>query len=189
MGSAGTTTDGERPVAFLDRDGTLMVDTGYVSSPSQVELLPGAAEAVARLNQAGFPVAVVTNQSGVGRGYFGLDEYRAVAAELERQLARHGARVDVTTFCPRSPDDDRNRRKPKPDLYLEAAEALGRVPRQGVFVGDRMRDVAVAPRFGGQGWLVTAPAASDVELPPWLHRVESLADAVDQILGSAGATP
>ena len=88
---------------FLDRDGTLIEDPGYLSNPADVVLLPGAADAVRALNEAGIPAILITNQSGIGRGYYSEADFQAVQAELERQLSAHGARLDDVYFCPHDP--------------------------------------------------------------------------------------
>jgi D-glycero-D-manno-heptose 1,7-bisphosphate phosphatase len=146
---------GYRPTTvFVDRDGTLIRDTGYVSSPAEVELLPGAAEAVRLLNAAGVPVIVVTNQSGIGRGYFDMSTYRAVQERFLSLLAEAGARIDATYVCPHSPEDGCPCRKPGLGLYLSAASELGVETAGGLYVGDSPRDVLPARELGGVGMLV-----------------------------------
>jgi len=92
-----------RPALFLDRDGTLIVDTDFVRTPEEVVLLPGAATAVARANAAGWLTVVVTNQSGIARGIITEGDYQAVADELERQLGAEGAHLDLQSHCPHLP--------------------------------------------------------------------------------------
>jgi histidinol-phosphate phosphatase family protein len=147
--------EGYRPTtAFLDRDGTLIRDTGYVGNPDEVVLLPGAGEAVHRLNDAGVPVVIVTNQSGIGRGYFDVSAFRAVQARLESLLADQGARIDGTFHCPHAPGDGCECRKPGLALYALAAEKLGVETKDGLYVGDRSRDVLPAVSLDGLGMLV-----------------------------------
>src|SRR6202034_2557448 len=93
-----------RPGILLDRDGTIIVDHGYVGSVDRVDFIDGAPEAIARFNRAGIPVAVVTNQAGVARGYFGLDDVAAVHRYIAARLAEHGAHVDLFLYCPYHPD-------------------------------------------------------------------------------------
>ena len=93
-----------RPGVLLDRDGTLIVDSGYVGSVDDVQFLPGALEAVAALNAAGLPVAVVTNQAGVARGFFELAAVEAVHAHIDAALAEVGGHVDQWLYCPYHPD-------------------------------------------------------------------------------------
>src|SRR5258708_14273804 len=113
------------------RDGTIIVDHGYVGSVDRVEFIPGAAEAITRFNQAGFPVAVVTNQAGVARGFYGLDDVARVHEHISEQLAAHGAHIDLFVFCPYHPagvveafarhSEDR---KPGPGMAKAAQAAL-----------------------------------------------------------------
>ncbi len=92
-----------RPGILLDRDGTIIVDHGYVGSVDRVEFIPGAAEAVASFNAAAIPVAVVTNQAGVAKGLYGLDDVRRVHEYIAERLAEHGAQIDLFVFCPYHP--------------------------------------------------------------------------------------
>ena len=93
-----------RAGVLLDRDGTIIADTGYVGSVDRVEFLPGAVEAIAALNAVDIPVVVVTNQSGVARGLYGIEDVQAVHAHIDEALAAAGARVDMWLFCPYHPD-------------------------------------------------------------------------------------
>jgi len=180
-----------RPAVFLDRDGTLIHDRHYLSDPDGVELLPGAAEAVARLNRAGLFVVLVTNQSGIGRGMYGEDEYRAVHARLAELLAAEDARLDADYHCPLAPDapDPGAMRKPGAGMFLQAAREHGLDPAASWYVGDRARDVAPAGALGGRGILVrgaqTEPDAA--ESRGVIAVVDSLAAAVDLILSERGA--
>ena len=92
------------PAVFLDRDGTIIEDAGYLGDPARIRLLPGAAEAIGRLNQAGMPVVVVTNQSGIARGVLDEAAYQATRVELDRLLAGRGARLDAQYHCPHHPE-------------------------------------------------------------------------------------
>lgn len=173
-----------RAAVFLDRDGTIIEDRNYLSDPVDVRLLPGAASAVRRLNDVGFPVIVVTNQSGIGRGYFDEARYHAVAARLDRLLALEGARIDATYYCPHAPDDPScSCRKPGTALFLQAAREHGLDLSTSYYVGDRIRDVAPGLGFGGTGYLIEpGDVPEDQELPRRCRRVESLRDAVDHVL-------
>ena len=102
--SGPTPTSRGRAVLFLDRDGTIIEDAHYLGESERVRLLPGAADAIARVNRAGIPVVVVTNQSGIGRGFYDMAAYREVAARLDALLADHGAHLDATYLCPHTPD-------------------------------------------------------------------------------------
>lgn len=171
---------GFRPTTvFLDRDGTLIRDTGYVGNPDDVELLPGVAEAIRRLNDAAVPVVIVTNQSGIGRGYFDLSNFRAVQARLESLLADDGARIDGTFHCPHAPDDECECRKPGLALYALAADTLGVETRGGLYVGDRTRDVLPALSLGGVGMLVAGEGGEyDGPETPDVIRVPDLLSGV-----------
>ncbi len=172
-----------KPPVFLDRDGTLIVDRHYLSDPAGVELLPGAAQAVARLNGAGHPVFLLTNQSGIGRGYFTEAQYRAVHTRLVELLAAAGARLDGEYHAPHAPaePDPEALRKPGPGMFLRAAREHGLELAGAFFVGDRLRDVAPAERFGGTAILVRGPQ-SEAETPPYVQVVDSLAEAAERIV-------
>jgi D-glycero-D-manno-heptose 1,7-bisphosphate phosphatase len=173
-----------KPPVFLDRDGTLIVDRHYLSDPAGVELLPGAAEAVARLNGAGHPVFLVTNQSGIGRGYFTEAQYRAVHVRLVELLNEAGTRLDGEYHAPHAPadPDPEALRKPGAGMFLRAAREHGVELAGAFFVGDRLRDVAPAERFGGTAILVRGPQTEVAETPPHVQIVKSLAEAVERIL-------
>ena len=145
-----------RRAAFLDRDGTIIEDTGFVRDPGGVVLIKGSAEAIRKLNEAGWVVVVVTNQSGIARGLFTTREYDAVAAKLDLLLAEHGARIDATYMCPHHPEVTGacDCRKPGLKHYLAAAEQFGIDFTKGIFVGDRMSDLEPAKSLGGTGILV-----------------------------------
>jgi D-glycero-D-manno-heptose 1,7-bisphosphate phosphatase len=176
-----------RPAVFLDRDGTLVVDRHYLGDPAGVELLPGAAAAVRRLNRAGLPVLLVTNQSGIGRGYFSAADFERVQARLHALLGEEGARIDATYHCPHATGDGEGCecRKPAPGLFHRAAREHDVDLARSFFVGDRLRDVLPALDAGGTGILVgRAPHPADGgALPPGIARVATLPAAVDRILG------
>lgn len=145
----------ERPGVLLDRDGTIIVDHGYVGTVDRVEIIDGAPQAIAQFNQANIPVAVVTNQAGVARGYFGIEDVDAVHAYIADKLAEHGAKVDLFLFCPYHPDgivEDYKRssedRKPGPGMAKAAAEALHLDLGASWVVGDRPEDMALAEAVG-----------------------------------------
>jgi D-glycero-D-manno-heptose 1,7-bisphosphate phosphatase len=174
-----------RPAVFVDRDGTLIADPGYLSDPGAVRLMPGAAAAIARLNRAGYPVILVTNQSGIGRGMYDEAAFQAVQRRVEALLADAGARVDATYFCPHAPDRDPpcDCRKPEPGLFLRAANEHGLDLSASYFIGDRARDVEPAARWGAVGILVGDEGAG--EPPPGVVRAASLEAAVALVPGTA----
>lgn len=178
-----------RPAVFLDRDGTIIAEKSYLDDPDDVELVPGAADAVRRLRDAGYAVVIVTNQSGIARGLYSLDDYRAVAAKLEEELAAHGASPDATRFCPHHPDHTGpcDCRKPGTGMHRGAAEELGIDFDRSFFVGDKPSDVLPAGKLGGQGILVRtgygAEHEGDVSEETWI--VDDLAAAAERILEGA----
>ena len=181
--------DSLRRAAFLDRDGTLIIDRHYLADPDGVELLPGAGEAVAQLNAAGVLAILATNQSGIGRGYFTEEQYAAVHARLVEALARHGARLDAAYYSPtfEATDDPDAERKPGAGMFLRAAREHGADLARSAWIGDRPRDVAAAARFGARGFLVCSPEteAEGAAGMPWVTPVRSLAQAVEQMLADA----
>jgi formyltetrahydrofolate-dependent phosphoribosylglycinamide formyltransferase len=187
-----------RGALFLDRDGTLVVDMHYPGDPDRVALMPGAAAAVRAANAAGVPVVVVTNQSGIARGYITAAQYGAVAQRLEALLAAEGARLDATFHCPHWPEVSGpcDCRKPGTGMYRAAAAALGLDLARSACVGDRWRDVAPALELGGLGVLVPGrdTPADDVERardvgPPRVRIAGSLDDAVREALAFITAAP
>jgi D-glycero-D-manno-heptose 1,7-bisphosphate phosphatase len=171
---------------FLDRDGTIIQDAHYLSRPEQVRLIDGAAEAIARINSAMIPVIVITNQSGIGRGFFTLDDYAAVAARLDSLLEESGARIDATYFCPHSPDDKCECRKPGDLLFRRAQAEIPAIDlSQALYLGDRMRDIQAGLAFGGDGVLVPhsdTPTAETMEASQMARIAPSLGTALDWYL-------
>ena len=148
---------------FLDRDGTIIEDAGYLRDPAGVGLLPGAAQAIRQLNEHGLIVVVATNQSGIARGLITLDQYRATEQRLDQLLTLQGARIDAHYFCPHVPElsGPCDCRKPGSLLYRQAAERFGIDLPRSWWVGDRLRDVLPAETFGGKGILVLTGAGKD----------------------------
>jgi D-glycero-D-manno-heptose 1,7-bisphosphate phosphatase len=169
-----------RAAVFLDRDGTIIEDVGYLGDPERVRLLPGAAEAIGRLNRAELLTVVVTNQSGIARGLFDEKAYQATRVRLDRLLADQGARLDGQYHCPHHPElsGPCECRKPGPLLYRRAAEDLAIDLTASWWVGDRLHDVLPAVALGGRG-IVLGPVAS----APFLAAPD-LAAAVTGILAS-----
>jgi D-glycero-D-manno-heptose 1,7-bisphosphate phosphatase len=145
-----------RPAAFLDRDGSIIVDTGFVRDPGNVRLVPGSAAAIQKLNQAGWAVVVVTNQSGIARGLLTEADYVAVAKQTEVLLAEAGARIDASYMCPHWPPitGECECRKPALGNYRRAIDDLGLEPARSLFAGDRMSDLVPARLLGGRGMLL-----------------------------------
>ena len=161
--------------AFLDRDGTIIHDANYIRDPDDVALLPGAAAAIAKLNRAGVIVVVVTNQSGIARGWLSADDYESVRRRIDDLLAPENARIDATYMCPHFPEitGPCDCRKPGLKLYRDAIAHLGIDPTRSVFVGDRWRDVAPGVSLGGR------PIFLDVASSPPEDRERVRADGLD----------
>lgn len=176
----------DRHAVFLDRDGTIIEDAGYIADPVAVRLLPGVAAAIARLNHAGMPVIVVTNQSGIARELLDEAAYALTARRLDELLAAAGARLDGHYHCPHHPDftGPCECRKPGPLLYRRAAADHGLHLARSWWVGDRLRDVLPAERFNGKGLLIGQPAVHELSTSAAgrFPVVRDLAAAVDIIL-------
>jgi histidinol-phosphate phosphatase family protein len=183
-----------RPAAFLDRDGTIIHDTGYVGKEASVSLVPGAGAAIRRLNEAGIPVVVVTNQSGIARGLFTMADYDDVRAHVDALLAEQGARLDGHYMCPHHPEVDGpcECRKPGLLLFRRAADEHALDLGRSVFIGDRWRDAAPATALGGLGLLVLAPSTppgdADHARADGIAVVSSLGEAVDRFLAALPAS-
>jgi histidinol-phosphate phosphatase family protein len=143
-----------RAALFVDRDGTLVREIGYLSSPDDIELLPGVAGALRTARDEGLPVIVISNQSGVARGWFTLERVYAAMARLRVRLRAEGVELDGIYFCPHRPEDGCRCRKPSPELLERAAEDQGLSLRDSVMVGDKRIDAATGQNAGGRGVLV-----------------------------------
>jgi len=141
---------------FLDRDGTIVEDAGFLHDPGKVKLLPGAAQAIKQLNDHGYLAITVSNQSGIARGLYTVADYTAVQRRLSELLAAHGARLDGSYFCPHHPrfTGPCDCRKPGLKLFREAAEAFAIDFARSWWVGDRLSDVQPAAALGGKAILV-----------------------------------
>jgi D,D-heptose 1,7-bisphosphate phosphatase len=174
-----------RPGVLLDRDGTIIVDHGYVGTIDRVEFIDGAADAIAAFNQAGLPVAVVTNQAGVARGLYGLDDVARVHRYIAQQLSLNDAHVDLFLYCPYHPagvveafartSEDR---KPRPGMAKAAEAALNLDLAASWVVGDRPEDIGLAEAIGASAIYVGSG-----EYPrPGVRSFPSLAAAAPFIL-------
>jgi D-glycero-D-manno-heptose 1,7-bisphosphate phosphatase len=182
---------GARPALFVDRDGTIIREAGYLSDPDDVELLPGAAEGLARFQAAGYLVIIVTNQSGIARGYYSEAEYRAVQAEVVHRLAEAGIRVLDAYHCPHLPEitGPCPCRKPGTELFRKASREHRLDLGRSVFVGDRLRDVAPARELGGIGILVRTGYGREEAAGAGASFLvaRDLADAAHLVLDARGA--
>jgi len=143
-----------RPAVFLDRDGTIAEEVGYLNHASRFRMFPCAAPAIRRLNEAKLPVVVITNQSGVRRGYFPESLVHTVHRIMTDHLESAGAHVDAIYFCPHTAIDECECRKPKPGLLERAAREHVLDLRRSFVVGDRYSDIELARQVGSQGVLV-----------------------------------
>lgn len=170
---------------ILDRDGVINYDSdAYIKSPEEWIPIPGSLEAIAKLNQAGFKIAVATNQSGVGRGLLTETTLMAIHEKMEQALAKEGGHIDAIFYCPHTPDDQCSCRKPKPGLFYAIANhfncSLANVPA----IGDSLRDVEAALQAGCKPILVQTGKTIDEAI---IHQYSlltfpDLAAAVKEIL-------
>jgi D-glycero-D-manno-heptose 1,7-bisphosphate phosphatase len=182
-----------QPAVFLDRDGTINEEMGYINHLSRFKLLPQAVPAIRRLNAAGLKVVVVTNQSGAARGYFPASLVDEIHALLQKILAAGGAHLDGIYTCLHGPDDDCACRKPRPTLMEQAARDLNLDLSRSYAVGDRYRDIETAANAGTKGILVlTGYGRGEYEYLRAAQRVQpvkvadDLLDAVEWILQDLG---
>ncbi|WP_042725117.1 D-glycero-alpha-D-manno-heptose-1,7-bisphosphate 7-phosphatase [Chthoniobacter flavus] len=140
------------PAVFLDRDGTLMEEAHYCSHPDQVKIIPGVPEALRALKDAGYRLVVITNQSGIGRGYYTLADYEAVSAHFLNLLG--GGLIDATYFCLEAPEKNSPRRKPATGMLVEAQRDLGLDFARSWFIGDKAVDVQCGRAAGVRPILV-----------------------------------
>lgn len=143
-----------KPAVFLDRDGTILNERGYLSDPKKMFFYPGVYRALANLRKAGFKLVVITNQSGVGRGYFTLATLKKINQKFSRLLSARGAKIDGIYYCPHRPDAGCACRKPRPKLVKQAARELNLDIRRSFVVGDQLRDIQLAKNTGAKGILV-----------------------------------
>ena len=172
-----------KDAVFLDRDGTINEDRGYIRRPSDVHLIPGAIEAIRALNERGLPVVVISNQSGLARGYFTSDDLKAINSRLTELLKLGDATIDAMYFCPHLPDGGCSCRKPQTALVEKATERLG--VRCAYMVGDKGTDIALARGAGARAVLVKTGHGSEelahlAEEPDFI--AEDLLSAVTWIL-------
>jgi len=163
-----------RPAAFLDRDGTLNEEAGYIDRLDRLVLFPYAVDAIRLLHQMEYLVVVITNQAGVAQGFYGEDFVEETGRYLAERARLGGTRIDGHYYCPHAPDAvvDKYRvececRKPKAGMAVRAAQELDIDLRRSVVIGDRWRDLAVAQAIGGRGILVkTGYGATEAAMPP-----------------------
>ncbi|WP_280188453.1 D-glycero-alpha-D-manno-heptose-1,7-bisphosphate 7-phosphatase [Delftia sp. PS-11] len=180
-------------IAILDRDGTLnqIGEEGFIASAEAWKAQPGALEAVAQLNRAGWHVVVATNQPGLGRGLFDVTELNAIHARMHRELAAAGARIDAIFYCPHPPDEECSCRKPGPALFAQIAERFGAEGHQLRVIGSCVAHLQAGAAVGARLFLVCTGASAGLPvdgdlpagLPPGTRRFPDLAALVDALLG------
>jgi D-glycero-D-manno-heptose 1,7-bisphosphate phosphatase len=178
--------DKQHAAVFLDRDGTINEEVGYLDHLGKLRLVPGAAEAIRLINESGMKAVVVTNQSGVARGIFDEGFVDKVHARLREMLREGRASLDGFYFCPHHPTEGRGRylqscdcRKPAPGLLLRAAEELSLDPERSYAIGDTLRDIEAASRIGARGILVRTGYGAEV--------ADALGPAATSLRTGAGA--
>lgn len=169
-----------KPAVFLDRDGTIMEDVDYCGRAEDVHVYEGASAAIRRMKEAGYKIVVVSNQSGIGRGYFSEEAYRAVEAEMQRQLGAD--LIDASYFCADVPDAVSTHRKPAPGMVLEAASDHHLDLARSYFIGDKRIDAECGRNAGVRTILVnTGKKERDTDgMADWQAR--DLAEAAEIIL-------
>jgi D-glycero-D-manno-heptose 1,7-bisphosphate phosphatase len=149
-------------LVLLDRDGTINAEKKYLSSPDQLELLPWAAEGIQMMKRLGLATVVVTNQSGIGRGYFDFDRLDGINRQLAHLLATRGASLDRFYVCPHHPEDACKCRKPLPGLAMKAADEFGAALTESFVVGDNECDIEMGKRVGATTILVRTGYGAEV---------------------------
>jgi D-glycero-D-manno-heptose 1,7-bisphosphate phosphatase len=182
---------GLRKAAFIDRDGVINVERAYVHRIEHFDFLPGAIEALRRLQADGYALVVITNQSGIARGLYTEDDYLRLTAHMQQQLLRAGVRLDAVEYCPHLRDapligyrSDCNCRKPQPGMLIRAIAGLGLDAQRSILVGDQLSDIEAGRAAGvGRCFLVRsghALSARDPELADAAY--DDLAACVDDLL-------
>lgn len=178
-------------VVILDRDGTLVVDHGYLDDPDRLQLLPGAVAGLRRLRAQGHRLIIVTNQSGVGRGMFSLERLREINDRLTQMLRTSGVDIEGIYSCPHHPDDHCGCRKPETGLVRRAAAELGFEPRECIVIGDQHGDVELGRRLGAitlqvSAQIVTADERSRADYV--IRDLLAAADVIESIESDASGT-
>jgi D-glycero-D-manno-heptose 1,7-bisphosphate phosphatase len=182
-------------LVILDRDGTINVDSDeFIKTPEEWQPLPGALEAIARLNHAGWHVAVASNQSGLGRGLFDVASLNAIHAKMHKMLGAIGGRIDAVFYCPHSPDEGCQCRKPLPGLFEQIGERFGVDLRSVPVVGDTSRDLQAGVAVGCQPHLVLTGKAASLQgqplpdgFPPLTRTHQDLSAFADWLVARAVA--
>jgi D-glycero-D-manno-heptose 1,7-bisphosphate phosphatase len=174
-------------LAILDRDGVINVDSDrFIKSPDEWKPIPGSLEAIARLNGAGYHVAVATNQSGIERGLLDMSTLNAIHAKMLKAVHETGGHIDVIYYCPHSGDADCRCRKPAPGMLIDIGQRLNADLREAICIGDSPRDLAAAAAVGSRPILVLTGKGKKTQtegaLPEGTAVFDDLAAAVDAVL-------
>ncbi len=178
-------------LVILDRDGVINLESpSYIKSPDEWHAIPGSLEAIARLNKAGYVLAVATNQSGIGRGILSIATLTAIHTKMRRELQKKGGYINKIVFCPHTPEDNCACRKPKPGLLLQLAQYFSCSLHEVPFIGDKLTDVEAALKVGAQPILINNTKSderqsSDLHIPQY----SNLQMAVDDIIQSIYPPP
>lgn len=176
-------------IIILDRDGVINQDSdAYIKSEEEWVPIEGSLEAIARLNHAGYTVVVVSNQSGLARGYFDIDALMAMHKKMDKLLSKLGGEVDAVFFCPHGPDDACDCRKPKPGMLLDVGQRYNVPLRDVIFIGDSFTDITAARNANARSMLVRTGKGAKAEKIMLAEGRDStpvfddLASAVDDLL-------
>jgi D,D-heptose 1,7-bisphosphate phosphatase len=149
---------------FLDRDGTITRDVPYCSRPEDLELLPGVGEGIRLLNENGFMVVIISNQSGIARNYFTEAMLQKIHQKMKDDLAKYGAHIDAIYYCPHHPDSGCECRKPKPTLAFRAAKEHHIDLSRSFFIGDKLQDIKAGHLAGCKTLLISTAKTSEILL-------------------------
>jgi len=138
---------GNRAV-FIDRDGTINVNSGYISNPDQFKMYPNVAKGIKLLYNEGFKIIIITNQSGIARGYFSKEKLEEIHDKMKKGLSEENVEIDAIYYCPHHPDENCKCRKPKPGLLEQAIKDFDIDVNNSFFIGDRMLDVEAGKKVG-----------------------------------------
>ena len=176
-----------RPAIFLDRDGTLIVERNYLADPAQVELLPTVTESLVKLTGAGFLLVIVTNQSGIGRGYFTAERLEEIHQRMLRLLGDEGVKIDAIYICPHAPSQDCQCRKPLPQMIHQAAADLDIDLARSWVIGDKPADIGLSTVVGAGAVLVRTGYGEQMQNDPVIQELQpfiacNMAEAAGEIL-------
>lgn len=175
----------DKPYAIIDRDGTIIAEKDYLSDPNEIELLPNAVIGMMMLNAAGYGIIIATNQSGIGRGYYSKEEYQRVEDRLLEILQEQHVKIDTIYYCPHTPDDECDCRKPSAGMIEKAIADLAINPKDCVVIGDKPADINLGKAVHAKSILVRTGYGKEHEInrtctPDFI--ADDLEDAAEWIL-------